>query len=170
MPNWTRNNDRTFTCSACSVTFAVGGACGCTGVSPAPAAEPDASQALPAAGAGISDPPKRKRGGQPKAVVLSTEDVARRSAEVTYRARDIYRHLARIDLEREPIAEGCPSPGALEITMRRTQLIALDTELKALRLAGAQAEARETRDDDMRIVKAAEALDARDGLAREGVH
>lgn len=157
-------------CLACEALFDIGRACNCTSSSlPAAVAAPDSHPDGVAGGGGLSsEPAPRRRGGIQTGELLSTNDVAMKTAGVARSARSIFRKIGAIDHEAMPIAEGCPSPAVTEISKRRTQLIALDTELKALRLAGAQAEIREQDDRLDRLERAVAQMKAGD-LKREEV-
>jgi hypothetical protein len=169
MSTWRKTTDGRMECTACGAFFDVGRACSCTGSSLPTAVSVSVSQPSGVAeGGDLSAAPRRKRGGQPLVAVLSTRDVAIATADVARRARATYTRIAKIDLDAAPPFEGAPSPGALELTMRRTQLLALDTTLKALRLAGAQAELREGAERLDRLESTAKAVKAiRDGARRE---
>lgn len=162
-------------CTACGVLFDVGCACSCTSSSlPAAVAAPASQPTGVAEGGGLSAAPARRRGGIQTGELLSTNDVALKTAEVARAARSTYRRIAHstnVARAKKYAEQGVPADivAALadrEITMRRTQLIALDTELKALRLAGAQAELREQDQRLDRLEKAVAQIKAGD-LKRE---
>jgi hypothetical protein len=168
---WTKTTDGRMSCSDCGAVFDVGRACSCAASSsPRPLQVQDSQPKPGAEGEDFSTPPKRKRGGQVLPEVLSTRDVAVATAEVARRARATYTRIADIDLDAPPRFEGGPPPGQLELQMRRTQLLALETRLKALRLAGAQAEVRESDERLDKLERAVAAIRRGDVKREEAVH
>jgi hypothetical protein len=144
MSTWVPIDSVTTRCTTCGATFPVGRSCACppgSAVSPPPASAPQASHPTAGAEGGLL-----AADGSQLPAQLRLEEVEQRIASCANRARDVFRKMAKIVIT-EPVGKakrGRPTKAAAakasasdrEMTRRRGQLVAIDTEIKALRYCG----------------------------------